>query len=161
MTVDHFRLGVEQLGARAPKTVGDQIEQVAEFEMPEVSPLYRLAFWLMYPLDYPFQRLTGKHLCTSVYETGLIGTRPRIVESACTHCGACVEACPLPNVIDLGSLKVSPQRCQRCLLCVEACPEGAIVVKGMSGAALPTAPAAEAEGKSAKSDRTASIADRS
>jgi ferredoxin len=30
---------------------------------------------------------------------------------------------------------VNPQACARCLLCYEACPEGAIVVKGMSGAA--------------------------
>ena len=46
----------------------------------------------------------------------------------------CVEACPLPNVIDLSTLTINPRSCERCLLCFEACPEGAISVKGMSGA---------------------------
>jgi uncharacterized protein (DUF362 family)/ferredoxin len=133
--IGHFRLGLEQLGERNPHLIGDPIEAIKAYDLPRVPPLYQFAFWLMYPLDYPFHRLTGRHLCTVLYETGLIGTRPRIVEAACTRCGACVDACPLPNVIDLGSLRVDSRTCQRCLLCVEACPEGAIAVKGMSGAA--------------------------
>ena len=100
-----------------------------------MHPLYRFVFWLMYPLDYPYHRLTGTHLCTALYSTGLVGTRPQIVKEACTQCGICVQTCPLPNVIDLATLRVNPQTCARCLLCYEACPEGAIVVKGMSGAA--------------------------
>jgi uncharacterized protein (DUF362 family)/NAD-dependent dihydropyrimidine dehydrogenase PreA subunit len=138
--IGHFRLGQAQLGEREPNIVGDPIEAVKAYDLPRVPPLYQFAFWLMYPLDYPFHRVTGRHLCTAMYQTGLIGTRPRIVEAACTRCGACVDACPLPNVIDLGTLRVNPRTCQRCLLCVEACPEGAIIVRGMSGAA--TAPVA-------------------
>src|SRR6266487_3661657 len=65
---------------------------------------------------------------------GFGGTRPQIKEENCTHCGICVGACPLPNVIDLKTLKVDYQSCQRCLLCYEACPENAISVKGYSGA---------------------------
>ena len=102
-----------------------------------MPPVYRFAFWLMYPLDYPYHRLTGNHLCTSLYHTGLVGTRPRILEDACTRCGICVETCPLPNVIDLKTLRIDPHTCERCLLCYEACPEGAITVKGMSGAQAP------------------------
>ena len=138
--IGHLRLGLEQLGGRQPHVVGEQVAPQGAFELPEVAPLYRFAFWLMYPLDYPFHWLTGNHLCTALYSTGLIGTRPRIIEDACTRCGACVEACPLPNVIDLTTLRVNPRTCQRCLLCVEACPERAIVVKGMSGAAEAPAP---------------------
>jgi uncharacterized protein (DUF362 family)/ferredoxin len=135
--IGHFRLALEQLGERRLNLIGDAIVPRAAFELPRVPPLYRFAFWLMYPLDYPFRRVTGRHLCTTLYETGLIGTRPRIIPTACTRCGACVDACPLPNVIDLTSLQVNPKTCQRCLLCFEACPEGAIAVKGMSGASAP------------------------
>jgi len=131
--VGHIRLGLEQLGTRHPRLLGDTLAPIRRFEMPQVRPLYRFAFWLMYPLDYPFHRLTGNHLCTAVYSTGLIGTRPQISKDACTHCGRCVEACPLPNVIDLKTLRVDYSTCQRCLLCYEACPEDAISVKGMSG----------------------------
>src|SRR5262249_31961529 len=113
--------------------LGETVACDRSFELPRVPPLYRFAFWLMYPLDYPYHRLTGSHLCTALYSTGLVGTRPRILPDACTRCGVCVDACPLPNVIDLRTLRVNPRTCERCLLCYEACPEGAIVVKGMSG----------------------------
>lgn len=145
MTVGHLRLGLEQLGGRRARTLGDKIAPMAHFEMPVVNPLYRFAFWMMYPLDYVYEPLAGNHLCTSLYNTGLVGTRPKIDAETCTHCGKCVEACPLPNVIDLKTLKVNPRTCQRCLLCYEACPEGAISVKGMSGATAAEAPAAAAQ----------------
>ncbi len=141
MTVGHLRLAVEQLGERRIHRLGDKVEPAAHFEMPIVNPLYRFAFWMMYPLDYLYQPLTGSHLCTSLYSTGLVGTRPKINAESCTRCGECVKACPLPEVIDLTTLRVNPRTCQRCLLCYEACPEGAISVKGMSGAT--TAPHVE------------------
>jgi uncharacterized protein (DUF362 family)/ferredoxin len=134
LSIGHFRLGLEQMGPRRPQAIGDEVRAQRPFELPKVRPLYRFAFWLMYPLDYPFARVTGSHLCTELYKTGLVGTRPKIVADACTRCGACVEACPLPNVIDLATLSINPRTCERCLLCYEACPEGAIAVKGMSGA---------------------------
>lgn len=139
--IGHLRLGQEQLGRREPRLLGDAAEQIKQIELPRVLPVYRFAFWLMYPLDYPFRRLSGSHFCTALYRTGLVGTRPRIVPEACTRCGICVETCPLPNVIDLQTLRVDSRTCQRCLLCYEACPEGAIVVKGMSGATKAPAPA--------------------
>lgn len=133
--IGHLRLGAEQMGARHPQLLGERIAARRPFALPRVPPLYRFAFWLMYPLDYPFHRATGAHLCTQLYHTGLVGTRPQIVRDACTRCGVCVDTCPLPNVINLTTLRVDPRTCERCLLCYEACPEGAIVVKGMSGAA--------------------------
>jgi uncharacterized protein (DUF362 family)/NAD-dependent dihydropyrimidine dehydrogenase PreA subunit len=144
-SIGHFRLALEQFGPRAPRVIGDELEPLARFELPRMHPLYRFAFWMMYPLDYPFHRFTGEHLVTALYNTGLVGTRPYIHKDSCTRCGACVRACPLPNVIDLNTLRVNPRTCARCLLCYEACPEGAISVKGMSGAEkAPAAPAANA-----------------
>ncbi|MBI3946626.1 MAG: DUF362 domain-containing protein [Armatimonadetes bacterium] len=131
--VRHLDLALSQMGPRFPEVVGESAAPVERFTLPKVSPLYRFVFWLMYPLDYPFRWLTGSHLCAALYKTGLVGTRPKIIESACTRCGDCVTACPLPNVIDLTTLRVDPRTCARCLLCVEACPENAIIVKGMSG----------------------------
>lgn len=133
-SIGHLRLAVEQVGERRPRLVGDTYTGREPFALPRVHPLYRFAFWLMYPLDYPFHRLTGQHLCTELYHTGFIGTRPEIRAGSCTRCGICVTTCPLPNVINLTTLEVNPRTCERCLLCVEACPEGAIAVKGMSGA---------------------------
>jgi uncharacterized protein (DUF362 family)/Pyruvate/2-oxoacid:ferredoxin oxidoreductase delta subunit len=134
--IPHLKLALEQVGKPSWTLAGEDVGVIKQFRLPEVKPLYRFVFWMMYPLDYPFTWISerGKHLCTTLYSTGLVGTRPQIKEENCTRCGVCVEACPLPNVIDLKSLKVNYATCQRCLLCYEACPENAISVKGYSGA---------------------------
>jgi NAD-dependent dihydropyrimidine dehydrogenase PreA subunit len=148
--IPHLKLALEQLGKPSWILVGDVKDPVWEtgngfiqhvgvikkFRLPVQKPLYRFIFWMMYPLDYPYSWITerGKHFCTLLYSTGLVGTRPQIKEESCTRCGICVEACPLPDVIDLKSLKVNYFTCQRCLLCYDACPENAIRVKGYSGA---------------------------
>lgn len=134
--IPHLKLALEQLGKPSWSIVGEEISVIKKFRLPEQKPLYKFIFWMMYPLDYPYTWVAerGKHFCTTLYSTGLVGTRPQIKEENCTRCGVCVDACPLPNVIDLKTLKVNPATCQRCLLCYEACPENAISVKGYSGA---------------------------
>lgn len=134
--IPHLRLALEQMGKPSWTLAGEEVSVIKQFRLPEQKGLYRFIFWLMYPLDYPYSWMAerGQHLCTSLYSSGLVGTRPQINEARCTRCGTCVEACPLPNVIDLKTLKVDYSTCQRCLLCYEACPEQAISVKGYSGA---------------------------
>ncbi len=134
--IPHLKLALEQLGKPSWTVVGEDVGVIKKFRLPAQKPLYRFIFWMMYPLDYPYTWIAerGKHFCTTLYSTGLVGTRPQIQAEHCTHCGKCVEACPLPNVIDLTTLKVNYATCQRCLLCYEACPEHAISVKGYSGA---------------------------
>ncbi|HET9922152.1 MAG TPA: DUF362 domain-containing protein [Ktedonobacteraceae bacterium] len=136
--IPHLKLALEQMGKPSWTLAGEDIDSIGvikQFRLPQQKPLYRFIFWMMYPLDYPYTWVAerGKHFCTTLYSTGLVGTRPQIKEEACTRCGVCVEACPLPNVIDLKTLKVNYAACQRCLLCFEACPEKAISVKGYSG----------------------------
>ena len=133
--IPHLRLALEQLGRPSWTLVGEDAGVIKQFRLPEQKALYRFIFWLMYPLDYPYSWMAerGKHFCTTLYSTGLVGTRPQINEASCTRCGICVETCPLPGVIDLKTLQVNAQTCQRCLLCYEACPENAISVKGYSG----------------------------
>lgn len=148
--IPHLRLALEQFGKPSWHITGDEIEVIRRFRLPTQKPLYRFIFWLMYPLDYPYTWFIGRkgrsgsdqaaptrlgeHFCTTLYNTGLVGTRPYIHAEQCTRCGVCVETCPLPNVIDLQTFKVNYAACQRCLLCYEACPEHAISVKGYSGA---------------------------
>jgi uncharacterized protein (DUF362 family)/Pyruvate/2-oxoacid:ferredoxin oxidoreductase delta subunit len=134
--IAHLKLALAQMGKPSWRLVGEDVGVIKQFRLPQQNTLYRFIFWLMYPLDYPYTWVAerGKHLCTTLYGTGLVGTRPHITEDTCTHCGICVEACPLPQVIDLKTLKVDYKTCQRCLLCYEACPENAISVKGYSGA---------------------------
>jgi|GEM_PF-272420 len=154
--IPHLRLALAQFGKPSWSIVGEEIGVIRRFRLPAQKPLYRFIFWLMYPLDYPYTWLIrrgrvrsgqgqsgrakaaptrmAEHFCTTLYSTGLVGTRPYIHAEQCTRCGVCVETCPLPNVIDLKTLKVDYATCQRCLLCYEACPEHAISVKGYSGA---------------------------
>lgn len=134
--VPHLRLALQESGRPAWTSVSEEMQVIKQFRLPRQKPLYRLIFWLMYPLDYPYSWLAarGRHLCAALYGTGLVGTRPHIKEASCTSCGSCVETCPLPNVIDLKTLKIDYRACQRCLLCYEACPESAISVRGYSGA---------------------------
>src|SRR5258707_11624045 len=138
--IPHLKLALEQLGKPSWALVGEDVGMIKQFRLPKQKALYRFIFWLMYPLDYPYSWITerGRHFCTTLYSTGLVGTRPQINETSCTRCGICVEACPLPNVIDLKRLKGNYKTCQRCLLCYEACPENAISVKGYSGAGRPS-----------------------
>jgi uncharacterized protein (DUF362 family)/Pyruvate/2-oxoacid:ferredoxin oxidoreductase delta subunit len=134
--IPHLRLALEQMGKPSWTLAGEDPGLIKQFRLPQQKALYRFIFWLMYPLDYPYTWVAerGKHFCTTLYGTGLVGTRPQIQQEKCTRCGVCVEACPLPNVIDLKTLKVNYATCQRCLLCYEACPEKAISVQGYSGA---------------------------
>ncbi len=138
--IPHLRLALEQLGQPSWTQVGEEVSVIKQFRLPEQKSLYRFIFWLMYPLDYPYSWIAerGRHFCTTLYSTGLVGTRPQIDEASCTRCGLCLEACPLPDVIDLKTLQVNYKTCQRCLLCYEACPENAISVKGYSGAGRPS-----------------------
>src|SRR6266705_803362 len=133
--IPHLKLALEQLDQPSLKLVGEEVGMIKQFRLPKQKALYRFIFWLMYPLDYPYSWIAerGRHFCTMLYGTGLVGTRPQINEADCTRCGICVETCPLPNVIDLKTLQVNYTTCQRCLLCYEACPENAISVKGYSG----------------------------
>src|SRR6266480_7729353 len=137
--IPHLKLALDQIGKPSWERVGENIGVIKKFRLPEQKTVYRFIFWLMYPLDYPYSWIAerGKHFCTTLYSTGLVGTRPQINEASCTRCGICVETCPLPDVIDLKTLKVNYKTCQRCLLCYEACPENAISVKGYSGTRKP------------------------
>lgn len=138
--VPHLKLALRQLGSSKDATDPEDVDVITRFRLPKQKALYRFIFWLMYPLDYPYSRIAerGTHLCTSLYGTGLVGTRPQIDRATCTRCGVCVETCPLPDVIDLKTLRVDYKKCERCLLCHEACPENAIHVKGYSGARKPS-----------------------
>src|SRR5437660_10331197 len=137
--IPHLKQALEQLGRPSWILVGEDVGVIKQFRLPEQKTLYRFIFWLMYPLDYPYSWIAerGRHFCTTLYSTGLVGTRPQINDASCTRCGICVETCPLPNVIDLKTLQVNYKTCQRCLLCYEACPENAISVKGYSGTRKP------------------------
>src|SRR3989440_5447501 len=138
--IPHLKLALEQLGKPSWTLVGEDVGVIKQFRLPEQKSLYRFIFWLMYPLDYPYSWVAerGRHFCTTLYSTGLVGTRPQINDASCTRCGICVETCPLPNVIDLKTLQVNYKTCQRCLLCYEVCPENAISVKGYSGTRKPS-----------------------
>lgn len=137
--VPHLKLALEQLGTPSWTVTGEHVGVIKQFRLPQQRSLYRFVFWLMYPFDYPYSWIAerGKHLCTALYGTGIVGTSPQIKREACTRCGVCVEACPLPIVIDLKTLKIDYRRCQRCLLCYQTCPEKAISVKGYSGVRSP------------------------
>ncbi|EFH87168.1 DUF362 domain-containing protein [Ktedonobacter racemifer] len=134
--IPHLRLALKHFGQPEIHFTHELPQPLKTFRLPRQNSLYRLLFWLMYPLDYPYTWLAqrGKHLCTTLYSTGLVGTHPVIERERCTRCGECVRACPLPEAINLQTLKVNYTTCQRCLLCYEACPEQAISVKGYSGA---------------------------
>src|SRR5258708_28347639 len=138
--IPHLRLALEQLGKPSWTLVGEDVGMIKQFRLPKQKALYRFIFWLMYPLDYPYNWIAerGKHFCTTLYGTGLVGTRPQINEVSCTRSGVCVETCPSPNMIALKPLNVNYKTCQRCLLCYEACPENAISVKGYSGTRRPS-----------------------
>lgn len=66
----------------------------------------------------------------------LVSPRPVIAPALCTHCGTCVNMCPVsPKAVDWhdGDKKKPPthkyDRCIRCFCCQELCPERAITVQ--------------------------------
>src|SRR5437763_9533453 len=78
--IPHLKLALEQLGKPSWTVVGEDVSVIKKFRLPQQKPLYRFIFWMMYPLDYPYTWVAerGKHLCTTLYGTGLVGTRPQI-----------------------------------------------------------------------------------
>ena len=83
--IPHLKLALEQRGKPSwtiTGEAGEEISVIKKFRLPRQKPLYKFIFWLMYPLDYPYTWVAerGKHLCTTLYSTGLVGTRPHIKE---------------------------------------------------------------------------------
>src|SRR5205085_2706904 len=74
--IPHLKLALEQMGKPSWRLVGEDVGLIRQFRLPEQKALYRFVFWLMYPLDYPYTWIAdrGKHLCTTLYSTGLVGT---------------------------------------------------------------------------------------
>ncbi|MDD3321279.1 MAG: DUF362 domain-containing protein [Paludibacter sp.] len=63
-------------------------------------------------------------------------SKPVIIEEKCTHCGTCVQSCPVEgkaiNWFDGDKTKVPTydyKKCIRCYCCQEMCPESAIILK--------------------------------
>src|SRR5712691_1222912 len=85
--IPHLKLALEQMGKPSWTLVGEDVGMIRQFRLPQQKGLYRFIFWLMYPLDYPYTWIAerGKHLCTTLYGTGLVGTRPKIQEEKCTR----------------------------------------------------------------------------
>lgn len=89
--------------------------------------------------DYVVNRMTGSttgslnSLLARVLRNRVV-PRPVITASQCTHCGTCVNVCPVaPKVVDFRNGKDQPpdyeyRRCIRCYCCQEMCPEKAIQV---------------------------------
>jgi len=64
----------------------------------------------------------------------LLLPRPVIEEPLCRRCGACVQACPVPDkAVRLDGSGAPPvydyERCIRCWCCQEMCPHRAINAK--------------------------------
>src|SRR5437763_4346282 len=78
--IPHLKLALEQMGKPSWTLAGEDVGMIRQFRLPQQKGLYRFIFWLMYPLDYPYTMVAqrGKHLCTTLYSTGLVGTRPQI-----------------------------------------------------------------------------------
>jgi ferredoxin len=54
-------------------------------------------------------------------------TVPKVDQSKCTGCEACVEACPAEAIAIADSkAKINPDLCAECGACVDTCPVEAI-----------------------------------
>ena len=80
--IPHLKLALEQMGKPSWEIVGEDVGVIKKFRLPVQKGFYKFIFWMMYPLDYPYTWVAerGKHLCTTLYGTGLVGTRPQIKE---------------------------------------------------------------------------------
>ena len=65
----------------------------------------------------------------------------RIDGESCTHCDACVSACPAAIIAEGPAVREEVHRyCVRCGHCAGACPSGAITVEGCEDCVLPPYP---------------------
>ena len=50
---------------------------------------------------------------------------PEVNAEACTHCGACVKACPTGAIVLGDECHTQAEACIRCCACVKRCPQHA------------------------------------
>ena len=98
----------------------------------ELAPLVNKAFKVR---REPVRPATNPSGAVTTFKN-LVSPRPVIDPAMCTHCGTCVNMCPVtPKAVDWhdGNKKNAPthkyERCIRCFCCQELCPERAITVQ--------------------------------
>lgn len=88
--------------------VGDRVEALSDFEIPDLETLLMGGFW---------GRLMGRHLVS----------KPVQNPELCVACRKCVEICAAKAIdLDERRLKFDYDRCIRCYCCQEVCPQDAI-----------------------------------
>ena len=71
--IPHLKLALEQLGKPSWTLSGEEVGVIKKFRLPAQKPLYRFIFWMMYPLDYPFNWIAGRGNQFAVYRGDLAG----------------------------------------------------------------------------------------
>jgi len=60
---------------------------------------------------------------------------PRIDQSSCVRCGACLMYCPVGAVTREGEVfRIDLEYCKGCGICANECPKGAITMEGRESA---------------------------
>ena len=63
-----------------------------------------------------------------IKDVGIIGAvLPAVTDEACTHCDACIDACPDEAIaLDETTVVIDRERCMACGKCILACPAGTL-----------------------------------
>ena len=105
------KFGLGEMGNR--EIIGEAIEDVKrEFEMPPAIPSFK-SYLLSYAMNEFFKKTSYLRF-----------------EERCTGCKACVENCPIGNIVlENGKVKINKKKCIGCMICIESCKEGALDYK--------------------------------
>lgn len=107
----------------SPRSVAKRLEKAYQ-KLEKIAALIKTgsSFYHSDHVGYLFTSYENK----SFYQYAISGKSFNVDPSLCIHCGICVKACPMNNIVLSERLPVWGENCCGCLACLHHCPKRAI-----------------------------------
>ncbi len=110
-------------GGTKPKAENERVLKNAEPRIKEIAK--RIADGAPLPDEKPGSGIMSNLINPMMYAT-MISAKAFYAKESCAGCGGCAERCPLNNIKIVSGKPVWGKDCTHCMACIAACPKEAI-----------------------------------